>query len=102
MISWPGVIICADKKNGKVLWKVKHKENFSGQFIIKNGKIIAVTQDRLIYMIDLEDGTTKTNTLLPKNRRGEFAGEAKGDDAIYIVGGDKNIYRVLDKALDKK
>jgi outer membrane protein assembly factor BamB len=102
MISWAGVIICADKNNGKLLWKVKHKENFCGQFIIKNGKIIAVTQDRLIYMIDLKDGTHKTSTLLPKNKRGEFAGVAKGDDAIYIVGGDKTIYRVLDKALDKK
>jgi outer membrane protein assembly factor BamB len=101
LISSPGAIVCIKKEDGKIVWQVNHRTKFCGKFSIMDDKIVAVTEDRVVYIIDKKTGNSETFSILPEADRGEFVGVTRDDDSIYIGGADKTLYKIVYAKLEK-
>jgi len=94
VIEDAGAIVAADKRTGKVLWIAHHPTQVCGRFAVTGGRIIAATQDRQLISVRLADGGLVSAMRLPKADRGEFAGVAEDNDALFLAGADATVSRI--------
>ena len=102
-IGAPSMLVLADKKSGKVAWTVQHPTNVEGHFLVVDGIVVAMAEDRQMLLVRTADGKSVSFSPLPAilgegffsdQPRGEFAGVSLDQGELFIVGADAHVWRL--------
>jgi outer membrane protein assembly factor BamB len=86
-------IVCADAKNGHVIWSTYLGEELYVSPSYAEGKVYVVTDQRSVYVLNATDGTKIS---FFKTGSNSWSSPTLGEDKLYVGNNDWNVYCLAD------
>ena len=92
VVKPPGILMCADTADGKMLWQLRLKGPFWATPVLADGRLYCVNHDGLVQVVELGDegklsGTSQIDEAV-------LASPAIADGAIYLRS-NANLWKIV-------